>query len=156
MEIFKSIYRFGESLYLLYFLFRHCLFLHLTLKRVVWNLQLFAHVISFELKAHVSLSDHLLSVVHLTVRPSVHPSVCELFTFSSSNFPRTTGQISTKLSTKHHWMKRIEAKLFKWSAIRPFLRGDNMEIGKIHWWTFKIFFFKTPGPISIKHGTKHC
>ena len=37
------------------------------------------------LKAQVSFSDHLSSVVCLSVRPSVRPSVCKLFTFSSSS-----------------------------------------------------------------------
>ena len=38
---------------------------------------------------------------------------------------------------------------------RPFLRGYNNEIAKIHWRTSKIFFLRTTGPISTRFGTKH-
>ena len=50
-----------------------------------------------ELKAQVSFSDHLSSVVCLSVRPSVRPSVCKLFTFSSSS-PEPLGQIQPNLA----------------------------------------------------------
>ena len=38
---------------------------------------------------------------------------------------------------------------------RPFPRGDNYEIVKIHWQNLKIFFSRTTGPILTKLGTKH-
>ena len=37
---------------------------------------------------------------------------------------------------------------------RPFPRGDNKKIAKIHWPTWKIFFLRTTGPISTKLCTK--
>ena len=55
--------------------------------------------------------------------------------------------------TKHPWLKGISS-LFKWRP-RPFPRGDNYEIVKIHWRNLKIFFSRTTGPISTKLGTKH-
>ena len=36
-----------------------------------------------------------------------------------------------------------------------FPRGYNYEIGKMHWWHFKIFFARTARPILPKLGTKH-
>ena len=54
-----------------------------------------------ELKAQVSFSDHLSSVVCLSARPSVCPSVClsfcKLFTFSSSS-PEPLGQFQPNLA----------------------------------------------------------
>ena len=45
-----------------------------------------SHIISSpELKAQVSFSDRLSSVVCLSVRPSVRPSVCKLFLLSTSS-----------------------------------------------------------------------
>ena len=37
----------------------------------------------------------------------------------------------------------------------PSPRGDNSQIVKLYWKYFKIFFSRTTGPISTKHGTKH-
>ena len=64
------------------------------------------------------------------------------------NFSRTTGQILSKLGSQHPWVKGE-------SGPRPFSRGDDNEIEKIHWRNFKIFFSRTTGPISTKLGTKH-
>ena len=50
-----------------------------------------------ELKAQVSFSDHLSSVVCLSVRPSVCLSVCKLFTFSFSS-PEPLGQFQPNLA----------------------------------------------------------
>ena len=111
-----------------------------------------------ELKAQlVSFSDHLSSVVCLSVCPSVcpsvRPSVClktfHIFIF----FSRTAGPISTKLGTKHSWVKGIQ--VCPNEGPRPFPRGDNYEIVKIHWQNLKIFFSRTTGSISSKLGTKH-
>ena len=73
-----------------------------------------------ELKAQVSFSDQLSSVVCLSVCLSFCPFVCKLFTFSSSS-----GQISTKLGTKHPWGKGIQFSSNE--GPRPFPRGDNYE-----------------------------
>ena len=77
-----------------------------------------------ELKAQISFSDPLLSVICL----SVCPSVCKLFTFSSSS-QETTRPISTKLGTKHPWVLGIQVCSNEGPS--PFLNGDNKEIGKI-------------------------
>ena len=64
-------------------------------------------------------------------------------------FSRTTWPISTKLGTKHPWLKGIQDR----SKVgpRPFPRGDNYEIAKIHWRNnLKIFFSRTTEPISTK------
>ena len=65
---------------------------------------------------------------------------------------RTTGLISTKLGTKHPWIKGI--KIYSNEGPHPFPREDNYEIVKIHWWNLKIFS-RTIAPISIKLCTKH-
>ena len=80
-----------------------------------------------ELKAQVSFSDHLSSV-----RPSVCLSVCLSVNFSHfhlllqnhwANFNQTCHKAS---------LGEGDSSLFKWRA-RPFPRGDNYEIVKIHW-----------------------
>ena len=68
-------------------------------------------------------------------------------------FWRTTGPISTKLSTKHSWA--IGIQFCSNERPRPFLRGDNNEIAIIHWRTLKILFLRITWPISAKLGTKH-
>ena len=55
--------------------------------------------------------------------------------------------------TKHPWEKGIQ--VCSNEGHRPFPRGDNYEIVKIHWWNLKIFFSRTTGPISTKLGIKH-
>ena len=68
-------------------------------------------------------------------------------------FFRTTGPISTKLGTRHSWVKGNPVCTNE----RPhaFPRGDKHEKGKIHWRNLKIFISRTTGPISTKLGTKH-
>ena len=68
-------------------------------------------------------------------------------------FSRIIGPILTKLSTKHSWV--IGIQVCSYEGPRPFPRGDNKEIAKIHRRTLKIFFIRTTGPISTKLGTKH-
>ena len=68
-------------------------------------------------------------------------------------FSRTNEPISTKLGTKHPWVKGIQ--VCSNEGPRPFPRGDNNEIAKIHWRNSKIFFSRTNEPISTKLGTKH-
>ena len=48
---------------------------------------------------------------------------------SNQSSSRTTGAISTKLGTKHHSVKGIQA--FSNKGPRPFPRGDNYETVKI-------------------------
>ena len=86
-------------------------------------------------------------------RPS---SIC--LSFSLKSFPifdffsRTTGPILTKLGTKHPLVKWIQSCSNE--GPRPFPRGDNKEIVKIHWRNLN-FFIRTTGPISTKLCTKH-
>ena len=67
-------------------------------------------------------------------------------------FSRTTEPISTKLGTKHPWVKGIQ--VYSNGGPRPFPRRDNYEKVKIHRRNFKIFFSRTTGPISTKFGTE--
>ena len=102
-----------------------------------------------EPKSQVSFSDQNLSVVGGRCHPCWRRCCCcrKLFTFSS--FSPTTGSISTKLGTKHPWVK-VQMK-------SPTLfQVDNYAIAKIHWRNLKkIFFSRITGPISTKLGTKH-
>ena len=91
-------------------------------------------VICFDLlahlsKAHVSFSDQNLSIVRCLGRRCCH----QLFTLSSTFhifiiFSRTTGSISTKLGTKHPWVKGIQ--VCSNEGPHPFPREDNYEIAK--------------------------
>ena len=74
-----------------------------------------------ELKAQVSFSDRLSSVVCL--------SVCKLFLFSTSS-QEPLGQFQTKLGTKHPWVKGIQFCSNEGPC--PLPRGDHCEIAKIH------------------------
>ena len=89
-----------------------------------------------ELKAHVSFSDRLSSVVCLPVCLSVCLSVCKLFLFSTSS-QEPLGQF---YQTWHKaWLGKGKANssLFKWSAIsfpkRRYLQ--NIEITLTTFWT---------------------
>ena len=66
---------------------------------------------------------------------------------------RTTGLIWIKFSTKHTWM--ITTQVCSNEGPRPFPRGANNEIVKIHLHNLKIFFWRTTGLIWIKFSTKH-
>ena len=73
---------------------------------------------------------------------SVSPSVCPSVNFSHFMFfSRTTEPISTKLGTKHPWVKGVQVSLNL--VPNPFPRGDNYEIVKIPVWNLKIFFSRT-------------
>jgi hypothetical protein len=98
-----------------------------------------------ELKAQVSFSDRLLSVVCL--------SVCLLNIYIFDFFFRTAGPILTRLGTKHPWAKDIQNCTNEGQPLSP--RGDNSERVKIHWKHLKIFFSRTSRSISIKLGTNH-
>ena len=60
---------------------------------------------------------------------------------------------STKLGTMHLWVKEIQVRAKE--GPRPFSRGDDYEIAKIHWRNWKILFSRTTEPISTKLWTKH-
>ena len=64
------------------------------------------------------------------------------------NFYRITWPISTKLSTKHPWVKRIQVCSDEGPG--PFPKGDTYKIAKIHWQNLKIFFCRTIWSISTK------
>ena len=83
-----------------------------------------------ELKAQVSFSDRLASVIC----PSVCLSVCLSVNFtSSSSSPEPLGQ---------NWLRAVfgdgNSSLFKWRAT-PFPKGDNYEIVKIYDKILKIY-----------------
>ena len=80
-------------------------------------------------------------------------SVCPSVNFHIFIFSRTTGPISTKLGTKHPWVKGIQ--VCSNEGPRPSQRGDNWEMIKLNWQLLKIFFSKTTGPSSTKLGTKY-
>ena len=61
-------------------------------------------------------------------------------------FTGTTGPISTNLGPKHPLVKGIQ--VCSNEGPRPFPRGDDYELGKIHWQNFKNLFSRTTGPIS--------
>ena len=74
-----------------------------------------------------SFSDQNLSVVRRYRRRC--RSCRKLFTFSSSS--PTTGPISTNHDTRLPWVKGIQVSSNE--GPRPFPRGDNYEIAKMHW-----------------------
>ena len=85
---------------------------------------------------------------------SVFPSVCLFVIFSHF-----------QLFIQNHWANFNQTwhkaslgegylSLNKWRA-RPFRRGDNYEIAKIHWRILKIVFSRTTEPISAKFAMKH-
>ena len=76
---------------------------------------------SSEPKARVRFSDQNLSVVRRRCCCIFH-----IFIF----FSRTSGQISTKLGTKHPYVKGIQ--VCSNEEPRPLPRGDNYEIAKTH------------------------
>jgi hypothetical protein len=78
-------------------------------------------------------------------------SVCKLYIFDF--FSRTTRPILTRLYTNHPWVKGIQ--VCSKEGDRPSPRGDNTGRVKIHWKFFKIFFFRTNRPNSIKRGTNY-
>ena len=48
-----------------------------------------------------------------------------------------------------------DSSLFKWRPTPFSYREENSKIAKINWHNLKIFFSRTPWPISTKPGTKH-
>ena len=68
-------------------------------------------------------------------------------------FSRTSGPISTKLGTKHPWVKGIYVGANEGPC--PFPRADYYKIAKMQWRILKIFFSLTTGRMSTKLGKKH-
>ena len=73
-----------------------------------------------EPKAQVRFPDRYSSIVR-------RRRCDKLFIFLSS---KTTRPISTKLGTKHYWLKGIQDCSSE--GPRPFPKGDNYEMAKIH------------------------
>jgi hypothetical protein len=88
---------------------------------VCW--EIFVLFSSSELKAQVSYSDRLLSVVCLSVCLSVNFYIFDFFF-------RTAGPILTKLGTNHPLGKGIQVYSNEGDCPSP--RGDNSETVKIH------------------------
>jgi hypothetical protein len=85
----------------------------------IWNF-IFS---SPELKAQVSYSDRLLSVIR--------PSVCLSVNFNIFDFfSRTYGPILTRLGTNHPWGEGIQVCSNKGDRLSP--RGDDSERVKMH------------------------
>ena len=68
-------------------------------------------------------------------------------------FSRTNGTISTKLGTKHFWVKKIQ--ICSNEGPWPFPRGDSYEIRKIHWRILKKFFSRRTNYPWVK-GIQVC
>ena len=68
------------------------------------------------------------------------------------SFSRTTDPISTKLGTKHPWVK--ESHVCSNEDLRAFPRGNKFEVVKLYWRNFKIFS-RTTWSILANFGTKH-
>ena len=110
---------------------------------------LFLAYLSGRLKWTNTIKIIVVIVVVVVVVVVINFSTFHIFIF----FSRTTGPISTKLGTKHPWMKWIQVCSNEGPC--PFPRGDNYEIAKIHWRNLKTFFSRTTELISTKLGTKH-
>ena len=107
---------------------------------------------SRELKAQVSFTDHLFSVVYPSVRlsscPSARPFVCKLFTFSSSSSLGPLSQFQPNLAQNILWRKWLKFVQIK----RPhrFPREDKKDKTKCI--DKKIYISRTTGPISTILG----
>jgi hypothetical protein len=99
-----------------------------------------------ELKAQVSFSNRLLSVVLLSVRLSVNFYIFDFFS-------RTTGPILTRLCTNDPWAEGLLNCSNEGDC--PSSRGDNSKRVKIFWNIQKIFFSRTSCPISMKLDINH-
>ena len=66
------------------------------------------------------------------------------------NFSRITWLIPTKPGTKHSLVKGIQ--VFLKEGLSYFPRGDDYEIGKIHWKNFKTIGTTKAEPCSFQRG----
>ena len=87
--------------------------------------------------AHLSITDHLLSIVCI----SLYPSVCKIFTFSSSSLEPWANVIQT-------WHKASIGEGFKFLQMEGYPLFQGEIIAKILWHHLKVFFSRTIGPIS--------
>ena len=97
-----------------------------------------------ELKAQVSFSDRLSSVICLSVNFSYFRL---LLKNHWANFNKTWH--------KHPWVKGNQVCSNKEPLSFPFPRGDNCKIVILHCQLLKIFFSGTAGQISTKLDTNH-
>ena len=102
---------------------------------------------SAELEARVSFADHNLFIVHRRCR-----CPCRMFHILII-FSRTTGPFSTKLGTKHPWVKR--SQVCSNEGLYPFSRGDNYITNERKYWNLTLSFSRTTRPVSTKLGLKH-
>ena len=102
-----------------------------TLKKTLVKLVILCLCVGLEWRGECSpvfsSSEHLRLPVIL--RPSVRLSV--LLSVNFFILSRTTGPVSTKLGTKHPWVKGIHVSSNERSCLYP--RGDNNEIAKIYY-----------------------
>ena len=63
-----------------------------------------------------------------TLKNTLRPNNDHNFAFNIFFFSRTTRSISTKLNTKHYWVKGIQVCTNEEPRLVP--RGDNYEIAK--------------------------
>ena len=105
-----------------------------------------------ELKAQVSFSDRLSSVVCLSVRLSVRPSVS--VNFSYFRFLLMNHWTNFNQTCHKAVLGEGDSSLFKWRA-PPFSKGRYLWYSENTLMKFKNLFSRTTGPISTKLGTKH-
>ena len=79
--------------------------------------------------------------------------IAKLYWQNIKIFWRTLWPILFNFCTNHPCLMCIQACSNE--GPRPFPRGDDYELVKIHWYNLKIFFSRTTGLISTKLGTKH-
>ena len=96
----------------------------------------------------MSFSDRYL----LLVRRRCYRKLFYIFVF----FSRTTGPISTKLSTNYPLVKQIMIFFINWRSMFFFPRGNNNKIAKKHWQNSKSKkISKSGGPSFTKLDAKH-
>ena len=99
---------------------------------------------------HFTGSPELKAQVTFLIANYCSLSVSKLFTFSSSSSPEPPSQFQPNLAKSFFGWRG-----FKFIQMKgPFIRGDNYEIAKMHWWNLKNFY-RTTGPISTKLGKMH-
>ena len=111
----------------------------------MWACSLFS---SPELKAQVSFSDHLLSVVCLSVCPSVRPSVCKIFTFSSSPEPLDQFQPNYKCFSVGVFHEGKMFSIWSFQCYKCAVKGGG---GRVHLWIRQSFHNQTEVIFLIGH-----
>ena len=103
-------------------------------------------VLTFSLSLEIiNFSLHWKKIPNLFDFDAIFPNWIGTGTSMYQWVEKNTGSITTKLGTKHPWVKGIQV----WSkkGLCPSARGDNSKILEIHWWYLKFFFSRTAGPI---------